>query len=57
MFLLALVLIVTKAKAAYEFPGGNEKINHPLLMDKLKSNSRNEKGLLDSLVQKRRIFS
>ena len=57
MFLLALVLILTKAKAAYEFPGGNEKINHPLLMDKLKSNSRNEKGLLDSLVQKRHIFS
>ena len=57
MFHLALVLILTKANAAYEFPGGNEKISHPLLMDELKSNSRNEKGLLDSLVQKRRIFS
>ena len=33
------------AKAAYEFSGSKEKINHLLFMDDLKSCSRNEKEL------------
>ena len=59
MFVLALIplsLILRKAKAAYEFSGSEEKINHLLFMDDLKFYSRNEKEL-DSLVQTIRIFS
>ena len=49
--------LLRKAKAAYEFPGRKEKINHYLLfMDDLKLYSRNEKEL-DSLVQTIHIFS
>ena len=43
-------------KAAYEFSGSKEKMNHLLFMDDLKLYSRNEKEL-DSLVQTIRIFS
>ena len=53
VFVLALIplsLILRKVKAAYEFSGSKEKINHLLFMDDLKLYSRNEKGL-DSLVQ------
>ena len=53
VFVLALIplsLILRKVKAAYEFSGSKEKINHLLFMDELKLYSRNEKGL-DSLVQ------
>ena len=52
MFVLALIplgLILRKAKAAYEFSEGKEKINHLLFMDDFKLYSRSEKGL-DSLV-------
>ena len=48
VFLLAMIplsLILRKAKAAYEFSGSKEKINHLLFMDDLKSYSRNEKEL------------
>ena len=48
MFVLALIplsLILIKSKAAYEFSGGKEKINHLLFMDDLKLYSRSEKGL------------
>ena len=58
MFVLALIplsLILRKAKAAYEFSGSKEKINHLLFMDDLKLYSRNEKEL-DSLVQIMRVF-
>ena len=58
VFVLALIplsLILRKAKAAYEFSGSKEKINHLLFMDDLKLCSRNEKGL-DSLVQTIRIL-
>ena len=49
--------LLRKVKAAYEFPGRKEKINHYLLfMDDLKLYSRNEKEL-DSLVQTIHIFS
>ena len=40
MFVLALIplsLILRKAKAAYEFSGSKEKINHVLFMSDLKS--------------------
>ena len=53
MFVLALIslsLILRKAKAAYEFSGSKEEINHFLFMDDLQLYSRSEKGL-DSLVQ------
>ena len=53
VFVLALIplsLILRKAKAAYEFSGSKEKINHLLCIDDLKLYSRNEKGL-GSLVQ------
>ena len=59
MFVLALIplsMILRKAKAAYEFSGSKEKINHLLLMDDLKLYSRNEKEL-DLLVQTICIFS
>ena len=59
MFVLALTplsLILRKAKAAYEFSGGKEKINHLLFMDDLKLYGRTEKGL-DSLVQTICVFS
>ena len=58
VFVLALIqlsLILRKAKAAYEFSGSKEKINHLLFMDDLKLYSRNEKGL-DSLVQTIYVF-
>ena len=44
VFVLALIplsLILRKAKAAYEFSGSKEKINHLLFMDDLKLHSRN----------------
>ena len=53
MFVSALIplsLILRKAKAAYEFSGSKEKINHLLFTYDLKLDSRNEKGL-NSLVQ------
>ena len=53
MLVLALIpfsMIFRKAKAAYEFSGSREKINHLLFMDDLKLYSDNEKEL-DSLVQ------
>ena len=59
MFVLALIalsLILKKAKAAYEFSECKEKINHLLFMDDLKLCSQNEKGL-DSLVQTVCVFS
>ena len=59
MFVLALIplsLILRKTKAAYEFSGSKEKINHLLLMYDLKLYSRNEKRL-DSLVQTIHVFS
>ena len=59
VFVLALILlsfILRKAKAAYEFSGSKEKINHLLFMDDLKLYSRNDKEL-DSLVQTIRVFS
>ena len=59
MFVLALItsiLILGKAKAAYEFSESKEKINHLLFMDDLKLYSRSEKGL-DSLVQAVCVFS
>ena len=49
-------MILRKAKAAYEFSGSEEKINHHLFMDDLKFYSRNEKEM-DSLVQTISIFS
>ena len=49
-------MILRKAKAAYEFSGSKEKINHLLFMDDLKLYIRNEKEL-DSFVQTIRIFS
>ena len=55
LVLIPLSLILRKAKAAYEFSGSKEKINHLLFMDDLKSYSRSEKGL-DSLVQTACIF-
>ena len=59
MFVLALIplsLILRKVKAAYEFSGSKEKINHLLFMDDLKLYNRNEKGL-GTLVQTIRVFS
>ena len=59
VFLLALIglsLVLRKTKAAYEFSGSKEKINHLLFMDDLKLYSRNEKEF-DSLVQAIHIFS
>ena len=56
MFVSALILLILrKAKAAYEFSESKEKINHFSFMDDLKLYSRNEKGL-DSLVQTVRVF-
>ena len=54
--MIPLSLILRKAKAAYEFSGSKEKVNHLLFMDDLKLYSRNEKGL-DSLVQTIHVFS
>ena len=48
--LIPLNLSLRKAKAAYEFSGSKEKIDHLLFMDDLKLYSRNEKEL-DSIVQ------
>ena len=48
VFVLALIplsLILRKAKAAYEFSGSKEKINHLSFMNDLKLYSRSEKGL------------
>ena len=59
MFVLTLIplsLILTKAKAAYEFSEGKEKINPLLFMDNLKLYSQSEKGL-DSLVQTVHVFN
>ena len=59
MFVLAfipLILILRKAKAAYEILESAEKINHLLFTDHLKLYSRSEKDL-DSLVQTVRVFS
>ena len=59
MFVLALIpliLILRKAKAAYEFSESKEKINHLLFIDDLKLHSRSEKEL-DSLVQTVHVFS
>ena len=59
VFVLALIplsLILRNAKAAYEFSGNKEKINHLFFMDGLKLYSRNEKGL-DSLVQTVHVLS
>ena len=53
---IPLSLILRKTKAAYEFSGSKEKINHLLFMDGLKLNTCNEKGL-DLLVQTMRVFS
>ena len=54
--MITLSLILRKAKAAYEFSGSKEKVNHLLFMDDLKLYSRNEKGL-DSLVQTIHVFN
>ena len=57
VFVLAVIplsSILRKAKAAYEFSGCKEKINHLLFMDD--DYSRNEKGL-DLLVQTIHVFS
>ena len=54
--LIPLNLILTKAKAEYEFSESKEKINHLLFMDDLKLHNRSEKEL-DSLVQTVRVFS
>ena len=43
--LIPLILILRKAKAAYEFSESKEKINHLLFMDDLKLYSGSEKGL------------
>ena len=56
VFVLPLILILRKAKAAYEVSESKEKINHLLFMDDLKLHSRSEKGL-DSLVQTVCVFS
>ena len=59
VFVLALIplsLILRKAKGAYEFSEGKEKINHLLFMDDLKLYSRSGKEL-NSLVQTVRVFS
>ena len=53
--LIPLSLILRRAKAAYEFPGSREKINHFLFMDGLKLYGRNENEL-DLLVQTICIF-
>ena len=59
VFVLALIplsLIFRKAKAAYEFSEGKEKINQLLFMDDVKLYSRSEKRL-DSIVQTVCAFS
>ena len=56
VFVLPLILILRKAKAAYEVSESKEKINHLLFMDDLKLHSRSEKRL-DSLVQTVCVFS
>ena len=48
-------MILRKAKAAYEFSGSKENINH-LFMDDLKLYPRNEKGL-NLLVQTIHVLS
>ena len=55
VFVLALILL-RKPKAAYEFSGSKEKINHLLFMGDLKLYSRNEKEF-DLLVQTTSVFS
>ena len=50
VFILALIPL-RKTKAAYEFSGSKEKINHLLFIDDLKLHSCKEKGL-SSLIQK-----
>ena len=54
--LIPLSLILRKAKAAHEFSGSKEKINHLLFMNDLKLYSHNEKEL-DLLDQTICIFS
>ena len=49
-------MILSEAKAAYEFSRNREKINHLLFMDELNLYSRSEKGL-DLIVQTFRFFS
>ena len=51
--LIPLSLILRKAKAAYEFSGSKEKINHLLFMDDLKLYSKSEKEL-DSFQRRNR---
>ena len=53
--LIPLILILRKTKAAYEFSGSKEKINHLLFIDDLKLHSRKEKGL-SSIIQKIRVI-
>ena len=48
-------MILRQAKAAYEFSGSREKINHLLFKDNLKVYSCNEKRS-DSLVQTIHVF-
>ena len=55
VFILALIPL-RKTKAAYEFSGSKEKINHLLFKDDLKLYSRSEKEL-DLLVRITHIFS
>ena len=54
--LIPLSLILRKTKAAYDFSGSKDKVNHHLFMNDLKLYSRNEKEL-KSLVQTIRAFS
>ena len=54
MFVLALIpliLILRKAKAAFEFLESKEKVNHLLFMNDLKLYSRSEKGLFFVKIQ------
>ena len=56
LVLIPSSLLLRKAKAAYDFSGSKEKINHLLFKDDLKLYSRNEKEL-DSLVRTTHVFS
>ena len=59
MFVLTLIplsLILRKAKTAYQFSEGKQKINHILFMDDLKLYSPIKKGL-DSSIQTVHVFS
>ena len=56
LVLISLSLILRKTQQTYEFPGRNEKIDHPLFMYDLKLYNRNGKGL-NSLVQTTHVFS